>query len=155
MLLPPPQFVNIAKLSRQRKLLCAFHSKCCNKHRKPSECQTESQQRSPGYMVAMPAFGFRLPAVSSWLPAHGKPSSQLCPVQRQDQAIWGDWEQRTKDHGPIQEWPHAEPLTLGQKQWENTAEAHNKLLIYGSAFGHKKHAVFIVFNQLEKIWQSL
>jgi len=46
-------------------------------------------------------------------------------------------------------------LLLLSLQWEHTAEAHNKLLIYGSAFGHKKHAVFIVFNQLEKIWQSL
>lgn len=65
-----------------------------------------------------------------------------------------------------QKWPHAEPLTSGRvfgflvlgsdrAQWENTAEAHNKLLIYGPAFGHKKHAAFIVFNQLEKIWQKL
>lgn len=42
-------------------------------------------------------------------------------------------------------------LPLSRLQWQHTAEAHNKLLIYGSAFGHKKHAVFIVFNQLEKI----
>jgi len=101
------------------------------------------------------AFGSRLSALGSQLTANPAPSSVQFSAGTKQSGGTGSKGPRTKDHGPIQEWPHAEPLTLGQKQWENTAEAHNKLLIYGSAFGHKKHAVFIVFNQLEKIWQSL
>jgi len=101
---------------------------------------------APGCQLLAPSSRqTQLPALSSSAPGPSNPGG----LGAKDQGP------RTKDHGPIQEWPHAEPLTLGQKQWENTAEAHNKLLIYGSAFGHKKHAVFIVFNQLEKIWQSL
>lgn len=77
---------NIAKLLWQRKLLRAFHSKCCNKHRKPSECQA-GYGHGPSSCVD--------PAVRNVV--HGL-ASMLCATEQHRAVIQArsQWEQSTR-----------------------------------------------------------